>query len=796
MSQHHEKYKKEQAHVMYNEDDPDLGGENAIRVELPSVESFFGKPWDEAIKEIDGYGMAPEDQTFDHYRNNKFFALPAKLKGIEEIIRRKRNLKAKDKLFPEDYFDEVESDPLFYKDEIEFIRTTNNRARRGYWCFINGTPTYIDGWHYTYLCYTPIDNDNRRDRLPDYRDVDRRIFIFFRWAYTTTWSKFKYVLTYRKGTSVRQKYFNNKATAAQFVRTEAIDSYILDDEGYYVDMGYRTVFGVVFPKRRRVGATFMGSHVGMRIAVDNSLGTFAIQALTEDTAIEDVYQKKILAPWRHYPWFLKPCASTADTNALVFTKKGSVTFSGDTVEHGGWIRPRSSANKAFDGNKLHAYLNDESGKKQSGNVFHEFTDTIRNSLAQGQNIHGFALYTSTFGEFESGGGKEYFELCVKSYSHKRNDNGITASGLVTLFVPAYDGYDGRVDMYGMSVIEDPEKPYMNLEGQLIDEGAKSTLKKTRAYYEEIKDWNSLNNEIRNNPWNLREAGRKANRSNYWDMGVLKGRISALKFGDKRTVSVNLEWVNGPWSSVRIVDGTPAKPGKWIISLRPIPEMTNKYMYDDRNQTYRPSPDVVGRYVLGCDPFSYDTKDVSGKKKSNGGGGMYMRNDPLVDGSDKDPLEHVTGDFVMTYNNRVDTTDEYCEDMLLAAVYCGAMVNTERNVSHVIKYFRDHHAEGYLMHMIDPTTGKIDPIPGVRTGPAVQEKIFAKFGDYVKNTGHRARHIELLEEIESAQSFSDMTDLDVFAACGMALLGAESAYPDMIKKDNTSSDFSGFIEMYD
>ena len=67
---------------------------------------------------------------------------------------------------------------------------------------------------------------------------------------------------------------------------------------------------------------------------------------------------------------------------------------------------------------------------------------------------------------------------------------------------------------------------------------------------------------------------------------------------------------------------------------------------------------------------------------------------------------------------------------------------------------------------------------------------------MKNTGHRARHIELLEEIESAQSFSDMTDLDVFAACGMALLGAESAYPDMIKKDNTSSDFSGFIEMYD
>jgi hypothetical protein len=67
---------------------------------------------------------------------------------------------------------------------------------------------------------------------------------------------------------------------------------------------------------------------------------------------------------------------------------------------------------------------------------------------------------------------------------------------------------------------------------------------------------------------------------------------------------------------------------------------------------------------------------------------------------------------------------------------------------------------------------------------------------VKNVGHRARHLELLEEIESAQSFSDMTDLDLFAACGMALLGAESAYPDMIRKDNTTTDFSDVIEMYD
>lgn len=796
MSKYHDQYKREQQYIMYNLDDPDLGGDNAIKVELPTLESFYDMPWDEAIKLVDGYGLDPKDQKFDTYRDAGYFSLPPKLKTIEEHVRRKKKLKLKDKLFAEDFLEEVETDPVYYKEEIEYIQRTRNRSVSGYWCFIKGRPTYIDGWHYTYLNFTPINNDNRKDRLPDYRDVDRRIVLFYRWAYTTTSSRFKYVLTYNKDGKVKKKYFNNKNTISQFIKFEKLGDYFVEDEGYDIDLGYRTVFGVVFPKRRRVGATFLSAHVGMRIAVDNSMGTFAIQALTEDTAIEDVYQIKVLASWRHYPFFLKPCASPADTNALVFTKKDQVAFANDVVEHGGWIRPRSSANKAFDGNKLFAYLNDESGKKTSGNVLHEFTDTIRNALAQGQNIHGFAMYTSTFGEFESGGGKEYFDLCVKSYAHKRNDNGITASGLVTLFIPAYDGYDGRVDQYGESIIEDPSEAYINLTGELCEEGAKTTLMKTRAYLEEIKDWNGLNNEVRNNPFTLREAGKKGNRSNFWDVSINRTRISELKFGENKVVDVNFEWSNGKWSPVRIVDGTPEKPGKWRISLRPAMQYVNRFNWDSRIDSYTPDPDTIGKYILGTDPFSYDNKDVVGKKKSNGGGAMYMPHDPMIDTPDKSPSEWVTGDFVATYNNRVETTDEYCEDMLLAAVYFGSLVFTERNVDHIIKYFRNNHASAYLLHQIDPLTGRIEPVPGVRTGTGVHEKIFAKYGDYVKIVGHRARHIEILEEIDGVQSFNDMTNYDLFAAGGMALLGAESKHTEIIKSNNTSNDIGDFIDLYD
>jgi hypothetical protein len=118
------------------------------------------------------------------------------------------------------------------------------------------------------------------------------------------------------------------------------------------------------------------------------------------------------------------------------------------------------------------------------------------------------------------------------------------------------------------------------------------------------------------------------------------------------------------------------------------------------------------------------------------------------------------------------------------------------VDHIIKYFRNNHASAYLLHQIDPLTGRIEPVPGVRTGTGVHEKIFAKYGDYVKTVGHRARHIEILEEIDGVQSFNDMTNYDLFAAGGMALLGAESKHTEIIKSNNTSNDISGFIDLYD
>jgi hypothetical protein len=798
ISQYHDLYVKELTEVKYNEHDRTLGGENgefAIVVKLPTVESFYNLPWDEAIKLIDGYGLPPHKQKYDTYRDKGYFNMPPKLEALGSIIRERRKLKETDSqtLYPEDYFDEIESDPVYYKEEIDWIKLQKKRAIQGYWCFINGRPTYIDGWHYTYLNWIRIENQKRPDRLPFYRDVDRRIFLFFKWAYTTRIAYFKYKMTYVKGGKVVDKYFNNKTNILYFARKEKLkeSEYELEEGWFEHEKSHRTVFGVVLPKRRRVGATFMGAHVGTRICTDTSMGTFAIQALTEETAKDDVYQGKIMKPWTNYPFFFKPSHGVHTTSQLVFTPRAKVKLSSDILEHGGWIRPRSSANKAFDGNLLYAYLNDESGKKSDSNIYHEFTDTIKNALAQGENIHGFAFYTSTFGEFESGGGKEYFELCKKSISHKRNDNGFTASGLVTLFVPAYDGYDGYVDEFGYSVIDDPETPFRNMEGEIKTEGARSVLENNRQFLEEIKDWGTLNTEIRNNPFTLAEAGSRASKSNFWDINILRGQIAELKFNNTQpTFRVNLEWTEGIPS--RVV-ATEAEDGKFIVSYLPPENSRNQMMYDGMDLTWKPQLAYMDKFVLGCDPFSFNNEDTTGKKKSNGGGAMFYKLDAIGDAM----LGYKFSErFVVTYNNRVDTTDEYCEDMAKAAIFYNAMVMTERNVPHIITKFREWNMSGYLLHMVNPVTGKLDDVAGIRTNPDVKERLFSKVGDYVKANGGRERHIELLEEVLEVQDFKDMTDYDLFTAGGMALLGSESNYVDLIKQKGTNLDGDEFFEMYD
>lgn len=111
------------------------------------------------LDEIDGYGLAPEDQYFSKFRPK----MSAKLKEI--------NLRLD--LIPSQKVDLLLANPEYYRDEINFILKEWDKRIDGYWFFNLGKPTYITCDHYFFLAYYPIDG-----RLPQYRERDREDYLF------------------------------------------------------------------------------------------------------------------------------------------------------------------------------------------------------------------------------------------------------------------------------------------------------------------------------------------------------------------------------------------------------------------------------------------------------------------------------------------------------------------------------------------------------------------------------------------------------------------------------------------
>ena len=52
-------------------------------------------------------------------------------------------------------------------------------------------------------------------------------------------------------------------------------------------------------------------------------------------------------------------------------------------------------------------------------------------------------------------GKQFFKVCQDSKLEKRDLSGQTKSGMLVLYMPAYEGLDGFIGPYGESVIDTP-----------------------------------------------------------------------------------------------------------------------------------------------------------------------------------------------------------------------------------------------------------------------------------------------------------------------------------------------------
>lgn len=745
-----------------NADDPDL---TTIVVPLPETPEW---------STIENFGLPAKKQKFVRHE------VPARLQEIEESVRAFMGMKEDEVIQLQDIWNFLNDQQEDYQEEIDFIMETWYRRLYGYWVFINGKATYIDGWHYFYLNFWNLDVG-----LPDYRETDWEYFHFARFTYTNTEVPvFKYNENLKKNVPV------------------------LDDDGLCVtkDIGERAYFGFINPKRRRVGSTSRVcciTYAIMSISVKKHAG---MQNLNLEDA-ETVYQRHVLEPWKELPFWFRPFwkGSSSPAKALVFQfqgrkKGGSGAAIGKSKELGSSITFSHSGRSAFDGEKLLVYFRDEGGKLTEENLLmsHKVNKECV-SLGAGKYIFGLMMYPSTAGEMNKGG-RNYQLLIRQSDYLNRDKNGRTASGVLVFFQRSDHGLDGFIDEFGNSVIENPETPVMGLDGRLITQGSKEYLDNAEQIFLENKDDEGYNEQKRLFPRSLRDAFRVTGGGNGLDLITLEERILEISVGENWTEPVrgNFEWKDDvPDSEVIWV---PDEEGRWLTSLVLKKEHSNLIQWDPTEEHYVP---IMKKFSLGTDPFRFQKKHVEGQSRMSKGAGMikYLR-DMHMDPNNKSQKNWLSNKFVCTYNERPDSPKDYAEDMLKMAVYYGSWHYPENNIPLVFEHFEDRGYGGMLLYDLD-SGGQRKAKPGWHVGEETHQKMFSLTKQYIRMCGMYENHVEYLDQCLQINGPEEITNYDLFAAGAAALRGEQILMADINmtgdytdKGSGSGVDIGGFVERFD
>lgn len=693
------------------------------------------------IKKVDGYGLEPKMQKFTRQ------IIPERLQRINDGKIKVNKEKKDTRSQLEQIWDFLNENQIEYYEEIEFINRQIDRLFNGYWCFINGKLTYIDGEHYIYINFWNIDIG-----LPDYRDAQRRSFI-------------------------AEKHFE----------TNSID------------------LGICSPKRRRMGKTF---EIVFKLFIGTAYKEkvqSGFQSKEEDTA-ETTYRTHLIEPFYSLPFFLKPnYIKLADK--ILFNQDENKNSSKEIKETiigslNSSIGYKSSTEQAYNGVKLYRYLADEIGNTKECNILIRHDITVQ-CLALFEEKKGFGYYISSVEEMDAKVGEDFLSLCRDSNYYDRLPNGRTKSGFVFMFFSAVDGLDGCIGEYGESIIETPtdaqyeylkEKYYSKPENRNLEfkrMGAMEKILSQRDFLRKNKMWDKLSSYMRQFPIYDADCFWVQTKDSDFNVTGIQDRLQELRHGNTKLIKGNLRWDGVPFKS-RVV-WEPHPQGIFNCSMVLSDSESNQIFQDvimlNGVQKVSWFPDNEGKFMAGADSFrSNKTKST---KPSDGGIAVLYRHNSF---KDKMPPEgdfaNWTSDrFVLTYRYRQPTTDDYCEDVLKACIYYGCKVNAERQVDEVQKNFERWGFFGFLLHTVDRVKNKISDIAGEYTDVKSKEAIFAATRTYIQRHIGREVHTDIMDEWLKIRSMEEMTKYDLLTAGGLALTGHKNSFS-MLELDSRKTSYVG------
>jgi len=617
--------------------------------------------------------------------------------------------------------DEWAESPKEFRERFRpYIEEEFRRRRDGFWFYNAGKPTYITGRHYMLLQWTKMDVGH-----PSYLRFQRDIFI------------------HMAACEADPRCIGQLYTKCRLSVYTNICASVLLDEATQV-------------KEKLLG----------------------IQSKTGKDAQENIFMKKVVPMFRHYPFFFKPIqdGTTNPRMELAFrepskriTKNNKTSRAGDALNT--VLNWKNTTNNAYDGEKLHMLYMDEAGKWEKPSDIREAWRIERTCLIVGRRIVGKALVGSTVNPMDKGGA-EYKQIWKDSDPSNRNANGRTVSGLYRLFIPAYEALEGFFDKHGEPIIEDPPSPVETLDGDMMSIGSRSFLKNER---DSVKhDAREMNEIIRQFPFNPDEAFRDSVEGSLFNIGKIYEQIEHNEYMyPNPVVRGNFQWKGGVKDTK--VFFNPDPKGRWYISWMP-EESERSVTKEERGRKVPPHPTV------GCGGVdSYDLDATVDSRSSKGACHIY----------NKFSITGASNMFVAEYASRPPMASIFYEDVLMAAVFYGYPLLIENNKYGIVRYFESRGYDGYVMdrpeHLkVGTSSSRTKGLPS-NSKDVIQAHASA-IEDYIHN------HVGLAEDGSPGNMYfnrtledwigfkiDNRTKFDLSISSGLALLAAQKVKPKPKKK---------------
>lgn len=536
--------------------------------------------------------------------------------------------------------------PVIDKAQSAYIQEETRRCKEGFYFMNNGVITYITGKHYFYIQWWKLEDDI----YPEFRDVDRRWFLFLNF-----WERILWCL------------------------------------------------GVVRGKKRREGASSQStSNLIYECIFYKNTNSGLVSKSDKDG--RETFTEMVAHGYRQLPFFLKPIQLNREDSVteLVFEY-----LSSDPKERSARskVNYRAPVLNAYDRGRLSRALLDEFGKLEADIPASVLFSILKKTLVKGVKRVGFVEMPSTVNSWKKGGAE--FKKIWDGANQFQKVGNVTANRLVKYLSAAWDGYEGFIDEYGMSVTDEPtEEQFRYLvdkwvvvdeySGDVISELTEDDIRLGSKQYVLVKrraglTGTELEEEIRQNPCDEKEMFMAANVDCAFDGAAITNRLEVLKENPvyKRNILFYKD-LNG------IVKWRDVKKGEenfcWKMTWMPEESRQNK----SHREGFFETPDNILDGAIAVDSYS---NTQGGRKYGSKASALMGRKFDMFD-----PLN--TGKAFGQLYGRPAEKDDLHEQVLLGAIFMGYKVWYEHTADDYYGYFKDRGALNYLgsypMNLIDPT----------------------------------------------------------------------------------------------